>query len=611
MKNRAFSGGLSTRLDPHLIGANEAVIYTNVDNFAGSLTPVKKKTDTAISVDNFAFFFIFADVWVSAANERHYVEYNKRLYFSEPSSFPKKTSDGVTFERLGIEVPTTKPTVAIKESAPVAPTGFNTTLVNGNLPKNSIIEYKLANITTSGIYSKTFSLSVTTQLANDTDITLKEFQNFDNKMEVYRRFQGVFYLVDTLLTDTGTVVDNVLDISGNQQAPSTFEQQPIGTYQYVYTFFNSTDGTESGSSPISDDIVVDLGGEIDLTSLEVSADTQVDQKKIYRIGGNLNAFTLVDTIANAVTSFTDSLGDTEVPGDILETLNVGPAPDELRFLTENNAIFFGAVGRRLLFTNIDQPNLWPNLNFIDFERDIVGIGITPNGILVFDGLKTWIISGTDSSVFTRFVLSRDQGCLLHDAIASISDTLFWPSTDGICASNGGKVIVVSKDKLGKIAFDPVNAVVHDEVYYLQLADGTILALDNRLGLMFKNLDLGTEKLVVAEDILYGIENGTLHTLFTANDNETLTYKSPKYIEDSYSGHKIYKSIYVHSEGDLNIKVFIDDDLAQEVNFSDPKDTREIKINHDQHRGYSLQLEATGTGIVFEWENKVYGRQNSK
>ncbi len=611
MKNRAFSGGLSTRLDEHLIGSNEAVIYENIDNFAGSLTPVKKKTDTAITIDLFPFFFIDAGVFVSSNDERHYVEYNKRLYFTEPATFPQKTSDGIAFERLGIEVPTTKVNVAIKESAPEAPTGFGTTLVNGNLTKNTLFQYKLVNVTASGIFSLSFTKTVKSKLLADTKITLKEFETFDNKLEVYRRFEGIFRLVGTALNDTDTVVDDTLDISGNQAAPDTFQQQPIGTYQYTYTFFNSTDGTESGAAPLSDDIVVELGGEIDLTNLEISTDPQVDKRKIYRIGGNLNSFTLVDTISNLGTTFTDSLGDTEVPGDILETLATGPAPDGLRFLIENNAIFFGAVGRRLHFTNIDKPNIWPDFNFIDFERDITGIGVTPNGLLVFDKFKTWIISGTDSSVFTRFVLSRDQGCLLHDAIASISDTLFWPSNDGICASNGGKVIVITKDKLGKIALNPVNAVVHDEVYYLQETDGTILALDDRLALILKRFNLGTEKVFLAEDVLYGIENGTLHTLFTSNDNEIINYKSPKYIEDGFSEHKLYKNIYVHSEGNINIKVFVDDDLAQEVNFSGAKDTREIKVNHDQHRGYSLQFEITGTGTIFELENKIYRRANAR
>jgi len=611
MKNRAFSGGLSTRLDPHLIGSNEAVIYENIDNFKGSMTPVKKKTDTAITVGLFPFFFIEQGLFVSSNDERHYVEYDKRLYFSEPSSFPKKTLDGITNFRLGIEVPTTKSTVAIKESAPVAPTGFNTTLVNGALPLNSLIEYKLVNVTASGIFSKTFTKTIKTKLANDTDITIKEVENFDNKLEVYRRFQGVFFLVGTIVTPTGTLVDNILDISGNQEAPSTFEQHPIGTYQYTYTFFNSSDRTESGSAPLSDDIVVDLGGEIDLTALEVSSDPQVDEKKIYRIGGNLTEISLVATITNATTTFTDSLGDTEIPGDILETLNTGPAPDGLRFLIENNSIFFGVVGRRLHFTNIDKPNIWPNLNFIDFQRDITGIGVTPNGLLIFDEFKTWIVSGTDSSVFTRFILSRDQGCKNHDSIASISDTLLWVSNDGICGSNGGRVEVKSKDKLGKVNLNPVNAVVHDEVYYLQEVGDSIIALDARLDLVFKRFKLGTEKVFIAEDILYGIENGTLHTLFTEPDNEIISYKSQKFIEDGYSEHKIYKNIYVHCEGDINIKVFIDNDLAQEVDFSGLKDTREIKVLHEQHRGYSLQLEVTGTGIIFEWENKVYGRQNGR
>jgi hypothetical protein len=610
LKNANFSNGLNTRPDPHLIAASEGVVYENIDNFKGSLTPVKQKTDTAISIEAYAYFYEDKSQWVSSANQRSYVEYNKILYYSEPATFPKKF-DGTNEFRLGIETPTNAPTLAVSDNAPAAPTGFDSSVAAGSLPKNTNFTYLIVNKSGSNIYSATFTDTVKTQQGADSDITIGPIEGFDTETEVYRRYEGVFRLVGSILTDTGTLVDNTLDISGNAAAPSTFQSAPAGIYQYVYTFYNSSDGSESGTSPISDEIDASGGGEITLSGLDVSADPQVDQKRIYRIGGNLTAFSLVDTIPNAQTSYVDSLGDTEIPGDIVETFAASPAPDDLQFLTESNSIFFGAVGRRLQFTNIDQPNVWPDLNFIDFEADITGIGATPNGLLVMTRYKTWIITGTDSAVFTRFILSRDQGCILHDAIRSIGDTLFWPSTDGICASNGGPVIVISKNKLGKVTLNPVNATVHDEQYYLHEADGTILVFDNRLEGLLKRLNLGTTQVYTAEDVLYGRANGTLHTLFSANDNETLKYKSPRYIESEYSQHKIYKTIYVHAEGPLNIKVYVDDDLAQEIDITGPKDTYEIKIKQEQHRGYSMQIEVEGTGILYEWENKVYGRQNGR
>ena len=41
MKLTNFSGGINSREEPHLLGINEAVVYSNIDNTGGSLKPIK------------------------------------------------------------------------------------------------------------------------------------------------------------------------------------------------------------------------------------------------------------------------------------------------------------------------------------------------------------------------------------------------------------------------------------------------------------------------------------------------------------------------------------------------------------------------------------------
>ena len=36
-----FEGGLSTKIDEHLIGRNEAIVYSNIDANDGSIDPLK------------------------------------------------------------------------------------------------------------------------------------------------------------------------------------------------------------------------------------------------------------------------------------------------------------------------------------------------------------------------------------------------------------------------------------------------------------------------------------------------------------------------------------------------------------------------------------------
>ena len=52
-----FNGGLSKRLAPHLINANEALIYKNVDPSQGPLVPIKDDTYKGITLEKSFYSF--------------------------------------------------------------------------------------------------------------------------------------------------------------------------------------------------------------------------------------------------------------------------------------------------------------------------------------------------------------------------------------------------------------------------------------------------------------------------------------------------------------------------------------------------------------------------
>lgn len=376
-----------------------------------------------------------------------------------------------------------------------------------------------------------------------------------------------------------------------------------GTYTYVYTFYNSADGTESGISLISDE-VSPVGDQVDLTALTVSTDPQVDQRRIYRLGGDLTLFTLVDTIDNIASSYTDNIADTDVEGTLLESTYYQPAPSGLKYLTEHYGIFIGAVNDKVYFTPVRRPDAWPTLNFIDFDSDVTGIGKILNGIVVTTLQKSYIVTGTNSSSFVKSILSDTQGCKKHKSMKRLSTgELLWVSNDGICETKGSQVRVISRQKLGKVNLTPKNAVVHDEVYYLQKTDDTILALDRRDGaVIFKDFEAETTNLVVAEDILYGFYNNGLYQMFDDTSYETAVWLSPVIIEGSYTNLKQYKSIYVRHEGSCTFEVYLDGTLAITKSLTGTT-TSEIKVPQDVQDAYSIQFKITGTAIVREIEFK--------
>lgn len=493
-----FDGGLNLRLAPHLINVNEAQIYKNIDNTSVSLKPTKGDTDE--NQDVYSYMYNFNDRWISSAAYRDYQEFQEKLYYSGKTGIPQKSSDGTTFNNLGIAGPS-KPTISIG---------------------------------------------------------------------------GV----------------GVLD----------------GTLQYCYTYYNSSDGTESQPSEFSDSLVV-ASESVDI-SVSKSSDPQVSNIKIYRLGGTITEMQLVTTLINDTTVYNDNTADLDILGIVLSSYNNGQAPANLSYLTEHNAMFFGGVTDKLWFSDIAFVNNWSPFNFIDFDNEIIGMGPVPNGLLVFTTYKTYIVTGTSPSTLSKYLLNANQGCIDHKSIRFVNNTLVWLSTDGICISNGGSISVISRDKLNKedvptVIFD---SIVYDDVYYLGHSGGLLVA-DFRFGSAFKELSTLISGFHIYNDKLYYSYEDKLYSLNTGEEFNSLHYKSPKLSEGQVSNLKTYKSIYVNCIGELNIKIYINSILV--ITKDIDSSTSEILVPQQKRVGYYIELEVAGKGELLEFQYIVEGRQNGK
>lgn len=340
------------------------------------------------------------------------------------------------------------------------------------------------------------------------------------------------------------------------------------------------------------------------------SDSQVTKINVYRMGGSLTQYSLVKSFTNTDFTFIDNLLDSEIDGAVLNSYNNTPAPEGLEYLTLYNTILFGSIKDKLYYTNIANPFVWSQFNFIDFDDIITGIGGTSNGLLVFTRHSTYIITGTSPDTFSKYTLSSGVGCILHKSIQSLQNTLLWLSEDSICASNGGNIQTLSRDKLNIIELKtPRCSAVLNDVYYLSHNSGTLIA-DFRFGLTFRESDKVYYGLDVKDNTLYGVEVDDKFVEVNGEEKPLeIQYLSPKFSDGSISTMKIYKDIYFHSTGNLKAKVFIDDNLAGEQVLN--KGFTEIKVNSAETRGYSIQFEVTGTGTLNEIEYKVEGRQNGR
>lgn len=619
MKLQIFNGGENSRVRPQYIGITEGATYFNLDSTINSLAPMNLPKETGIDSERYPHWYIAGSRWLSSSSRRDYVEFEETLYWTDRQSRPQKlTEDGVQ-SNLGIIAP---PKIT-QTSITTHPKSVNDVNIepltrNTGLPMATQY-YVLVNQDATG-YSLAMHFMVdtfdrVTTIAQDTaDPQIRtrvntEEETNNNKRRVrvskiegttpgsvgfrlFRQYKDEFYLVGTF---TDTITDQVEDISGNIKLDRSLFGALKGVYTYTYTYYNNSDGSESASAPVSNELDVSKGGSITLTSLIASSDSQVTHKRIYRVGGNQATFAMVAQIPNAQATFVDNIPDDEIDGTILTSENAYPAPIGLSFLQQSYAMLFGAVDSQLRFTPVGKPSNWPETYFLQFDSPITGIAPVANGVLVFTYYRTYIVTGTGPDSLAQYLLSSDQGCIDFSSVQLIGTEAVWVSTDGICSSSGNRPEVISWDKLGKIKLTPVDSTIYDEAYYLMEADGNILCWDKGI---LKRFNFNVFSLAFANDNIYGWRNGKLYELFTGSTKATFKFVSARLTEGSLTDSKTYKNIFVYSRGRVIIKILINDVVVQTRELTG-EDSHQIPVPQQSQRGFFIQFELEGEGEVYE------------
>jgi len=597
-----FSGGQNIRVAPSLLNPNESQVYTNIDNAAGSIRPVKGSVLHTESIEKYFAWYYAGDEFVFSATAKTSVEFKDILYSTNIGSYPTKY-DGTNIYRLGIVKPSTALTVERLYEKGYAE------LTTGDLPLGTH-QYILVNTVAGPSGDIVTKTDIAAVLTGSNDAIQILWESDTGTTDIYRLYEGIYRKVATAIS--ANYDDVIYDVSSGADLGTIYSE----TYTYVYTYYDSSTGIESQPCDPSDEIVAyePLGTEygesrLDLENFTAPTDDQVDKFRIYRLGGALTQYTLVATLDDTATIYVDNTSDLDLAGNhILDTVNYQEAPDDLMYITEAYSMLFGAVDDKLYYTNIAVPDAWPATNFIDIPDTITGIAPIQNGLMVFTFLKSYIITGNSPTTFSRFLVDSEQGCVSHSTIQFVKGSLVWLSQDGLCTSNGGKAIVISLEKLGKLSLTGVqNAQVLDNVYYLA-HDVGILIFDFRHNQIVRNIDLIVDWLGSYTDNLYYTKDGTLYTMFIG-DNLTYKYKSPMLTDGSYSNLKVYKDFYIKYNGDVTIKLYVDKELKNTKALSG--DTCYNLKALSGAEGYGIEIELEGTAEISEIEYKALGRQNGR
>lgn len=200
MQISSFEGGLNTRVAPHLIQSNQSVTLVNVDLTGGQLKSVKGLGTALQAIDLNAVWYKAQQEWVSSVEERDYLEYQGKLYWTRNGA--AQEYDGTTIQNMGIQ----KPTVGCSVTANGAGTGgqdgvyqYAYSYYNDNTGIESSISPLSAEVTLD-----TASATVNFTASSDPQVT---------NIRIYR-IGGTwtdFLLVETVANTTSTYLDILPD----------------------------------------------------------------------------------------------------------------------------------------------------------------------------------------------------------------------------------------------------------------------------------------------------------------------------------------------------------------------------------------------------------------
>lgn len=426
-----------------------------------------------------------------------------------------------------------------------------------------------------------------------------------------------------------------------------------GTYQYTYTFYDNVTGTESAPANLSNSLAV-TNQNITMTGFDNTPPPAATHIRLYKVGGYLSQFTMVDTIALNTVTYIDSLDLSKIDGRLLQTLHTGLPPTGIQFLTELNGRLYGAVGNRVYFSALGNPDSWYIDDFYVVTNTITGIGSTSAGLIIFTQFSTNILRGIGPENFFIKELSAIVGCTSHYSIAQYQGSIIWLSADSFNISDGYTIKDLTSNKIKNISgMYPRGTAVKNLVYFMtfgpilvpkttiypsktlfpnavisgvDISEGAVV-IDFNIGngfsyTMHTNKGIGNIS-VVYNKLLIGTKNSTVAfpdcsaklacdyflplDYYISDFASTLTkyksmrYTSPMLIDNSYSTLKEYEKVRIVYTGSFTVSVTLDGSgQVMSRTFTDNDSTDSfiiLGIPNSNNKGYGIQFHIEGTGTI--------------
>lgn len=288
-----------------------------------------------------------------------------------------------------------------------------------------------------------------------------------------------------------------------------------GTVRYHVTFRNTTTGHRSNSDTAYEEITVS-SKIVALSAIPVSADSQVDQREIWRTNDGGTSFFLLDTVDdNTTTTYNDNTADSGLSSTELPTDNLQPQSTFGDFYGPHNASMFwistvaGERGR-LYYSPIGRPESVEGFIFVSSDDDPCQkvIGWAGN-LIVFTKTRIFQVLGTNP--YTAREIYGLPGTRLPRTVVNIPGGIGYVAEDGMRVFNGSRSELINYDAIGRVfrgeslggisSFSPTIAAYARGEYIVSDATYITLAVNvSSQRQAWRNLGAVTEALFYASEV---------------------------------------------------------------------------------------------------------------
>ena len=485
-------GGLLPKLQPRQLPPGMAQTAENCDLRRGRLIPVREPLTVEALPDALRksiYYWSAAEKFLSWTTEVDVVRspiaedaFNRIYYTGDGAPKVRGLEDGVdkTYT-LGVPKPANTPVVTVRsrsESAYDRSWGYfyeepgGAQVDRGTLTEGTEIAETSAN--------REFSLnSVPAKVSASADAQLVIFVEGTSTRG---KFLGRIYSSNSIrATQSDFELNGATAVMDYNATASTLtitydtarSTDYVSDRAYVYTFVTGW-GEEGAPSSPSGVVAVDPTQEAVVSNLSTSVTGgtyNITKTRLYRTvttsSGTEYQFVAEFTPTG---SYTDDL-DIDELGEILPSQDWdAPVSDLKGIVSHPNGFLAGFSGKTIYFSETFRPHAWPTEFAIGVDYDIVGLGVSGNGIVILTNGYPYIAVGVTPDGVTLTRIEMNQACVTKRSIVDNGNVVLYASPDGLVAIAGASASLLTmnhytQDQWAELDPDTMISEIHDRVYY--------------------------------------------------------------------------------------------------------------------------------------------------